>query len=140
MGKYSSLSQRRSPPKPDQPHAIWRGIGCLMIVIVPLMSFGLAWITTNVAIQQRWPLPSELTGYPVMPALLWNLQGLNPILAWIQSIDNLYLLAAMTALYTVILGAVISFIYAVIYRFVGPPRLGPLDVERPRVKVKKYTR
>lgn len=140
MTKYSSYNQRRSEPKPEQPHPVWRGIGCLMIVIVPIMSYGLAAITANFAFAQNWPLPSQLLGRPVMPAFLWSLPGLVPILAAIESTDNLYFILALTLLYIVILGAVISFGYAIVYQVAGPPRLGPLDVERPNIKVKKYKR
>ena len=140
MTKYSSLNQRSAPPKPKQTHPIWRGIGCLMILIVPAISFGLAEITTTIAYQQGWPLPSQLTGYPVMPSLLWNLQGLTPILAAIQGVNNLYLLLALTLVFIVVLGAIISFAYAIIYNFAGPPRHGPMDAPPPKVKLKKYNR
>lgn len=139
MTKYSSYNQRVEP-KPEHPHAIWRGIGCLMIVIVPIMSYGLAAITANIAFAQNWPLPYQLLGRPVTPSFLWSLPGLVPILAAIESIDNLYLLLALTLLYIVVLGAIISFGYALVYQIAGPPRLGPLDVERPDIKVKKYKR
>lgn len=140
MSKYTSHSQRKSIPKPEQPHPVWRGIGCLMIVIVPIISFALSLMTTNIAVQQNWPLPSQLTGYPVMPSFLWYLQGLTPVLIAIQGVNNLYLLIALTIIFTVILGAVISFGYAIIYRLAGPPRLSPLDAERPNIKVKRYKR
>jgi len=33
-----------------------------------------------------------------------------------------------------------SVLYAFVYRLVGPPRYGPLDVPPPNVKLKKYKR
>ena len=40
MGKYSGSSTLResSVRKTKQPHGIWRGIGCAMIVIIPAIS------------------------------------------------------------------------------------------------------
>ncbi len=140
MTKYSSFGQQKAIPKPENPHPIWRGIGCLMILIVPIISFVLALLITQIALDQYWPLPPQLTGYPVMPSFLWNLPGLVPLLAAIQGINNLYLLLALTLVFIVILGAIISLGYAIIYRFAGPPRLGPLDVDRPNIKVKRYKR
>ncbi len=140
MTKYSSYNQQKVVPKSQNPHPIWRGIGCLMIAIVPLISYGLADATTKLAFNQNWPLPPQLLGRPVTPSFLWNLPGLVPILAAIESVDNLYLLLALTLVYIVILGAIISFGYAIVYQIAGPPRLGPLDVARPNVKVKKYKR
>ncbi len=63
-----------------------------------------------------------------------------PILAAIESMDNLYLLLVLTLIYIVVLGAIISFGYALVYQITGPPRLGPLDAERPNIKVKRYKR
>ncbi len=140
MTKYSSYHQRRAEPEPERSHPVWRGIGCLMIAIVPVISYGLAVLTASFAFAQNWPLPSQLLGRPVTPSFLWSLPGLVPILAAIESMNNLYLLLALTFVYIVILGAIISFGYALVYQIAGPPRLGPLDVERPNIKVKRYKR
>jgi hypothetical protein len=43
-------------------------------------------------------------------------------------------------LYIVIFGGIISVIWALIYRVVGPPRYGPLDAPTPDIKVKTYKR
>jgi hypothetical protein len=43
-------------------------------------------------------------------------------------------------LYTIGISGLLSVVYSVLYRFVGPPRYGPLDVPQPQVKVGRYKR
>ncbi len=140
MTKYTSASQRRAMPKPERPHPIWRGIGCVMILIVPIMSWVMALLTVQAAVDRNWPIPYQLMGNPVMPTALWNISGTAPILNFIQNQNNLYAVLALTFLYIVIFGAILSVAYALIYKFVGPSRLGPLDVAAPNVRVKRYKR
>jgi hypothetical protein len=140
MSKFSSLNQRRSIRKPDRPHAIWGGIGCIMIVLVPVLSFALGALTTQIALDLKWPVPYQLTGHPVMPASLFRVDGLAPILIFIQQQNNLYAMLVLAVFYTVVFGALFSLVYAFIYRFVGPPTYGPQDAAPPKIKVKPYKR
>ncbi len=121
-------------------HAIWRGIGCLLMLIVPVMSFVLASITVSAGMALNWPMPYQLLGNPVMPAALWNVPAITPVLGFIQSQTNLYAILVVTLLYIVVIAAVITFVYAVVYRIVGPSRYGPLDAPPPKVKVRSYRR
>ena len=50
--------------------------------------------------------------------------------------QNLYGNLLIGVLYIVIFGGIISVIWALIYRVVGPPRYGPLDAEP--IKSKRY--
>ena len=139
MTKYSSVSQRRVPP-PIRPHPVWRGIGCLLTLIVPIMSYALAVLSVKIAVDRNWPMPYQWMGYPVMPVTLWKVVGLAPLLIFIQSQNNLYVVLAFTFFYIVVFGAVVSLGYAVLYKFVGPPRYGPQDAPPPKFKVKRYKR
>ncbi len=140
MTKYNLSGQRRVIKKSEGPHPIWRGIGCLMILIVPIMSFALAAIFVQIALQQNWPVPYQLLGNPVMPKGLWDVSVLAPILAFIQAQTNLYAILALTILFIIVLGGVLSVGYAFIYRFIGPPRYSPLDAPPASGKVKSYKR
>ncbi len=141
MTKYRDAAARRSVSKQKEVHAIWRGIGCLMILIVPVVSYILAEITVNEAVRGGWALPYQLMGSPVIPNLLWTAApGLAPLFAFVQEQNNLYAVVGFAIVYIVILGAVISLGYSVVYRLVGPPRYGPLDVPQPKVSVKSYKR
>ncbi len=103
-------------------HAIWRGIGCLLMLIIPIISYILAMFTVTTALEAGWPLPYQLLGNPVMPAALWNIRVLDPALGFIQSQANLYAILVVAVLYIVFFSAVLAFLYAVLYRIVGPSR------------------
>jgi hypothetical protein len=141
MTKYTVASQQRRPVNaPPQVKPIWRGIGCIMMIVVPVVSFLLAVFTVNLAVAQDWPMPYQLMGYPVMPPLLSKPAALVPVVTFIQSQLNLYAILLFTVAYIVVIGAIVSFIYAFAYRYVGPPRYGPLDAEPPNRRVKRYKR
>ena len=47
MGKYSTNSRIAKKPKSEGPHVIWRGIGCLMMLIIPAISIAAGYETVN---------------------------------------------------------------------------------------------
>ncbi len=140
MTKYTVASQRRAQREEKTLPPIWRGIGCLLILFVPFMSYVFAAGTVQLAVSQNWPMPYQLMGYPVMPPLLFKSEGLTPILAFIQTQQDLYAILLITVIYIVAFGAVLSYVYSLVYKLVGPPRYGPLDAPPPRVAPKRYKR
>ncbi len=133
-------NRREQEAMPSETHVIWRGIGCLLMLIVPVISFILASITVSTGIALNWPLPYELLGNPVIPAAWWNFQAITPILGFIQGQTNLYAILLITVLYIVVIAAVMTFVYAAMYRIVGPSRYGPLDAPPPKVRVRSDRR
>jgi hypothetical protein len=141
MTKYSTAQQRRSVSNNERPlHPVWRGIGCILILFIPALSFFLAAATVQLAVDQNWPMPYQLLGYPAIPNLLWKDIGIVPLLSFIHSQNNLYAILTVTFVYIVFFVSLVSFGYAFLYRFVGPSRYGPLDAPPPKVKVKRYNR
>ena len=141
MGKYDSFNRRRRTKPVQMTHPIWRGIGCLMIVLIPVMSFALAVFTLDYAIEQEWPVPRQLIGYARLPDFLYDSSVLVPALNAITSVQHLTGYLAFAFIYMVVLGAFLSFAYAVAYRLVGPPVYGPLDVPPPKgFRAKRYRR
>lgn len=141
MTKYSTAQQRRRVTDTEKPlHPVWRGIGCLLILIIPTLSYILAAASVQLAVDQNWPMPYQLMGYPVIPVLLWKDVGIAPLLLFIQNRNNLYAILAFTLFYIIFFSTLVSFGYALIYRFAGPARYGPLDAPPPKGKVKHYTR
>jgi len=84
MPKYQTAERKVKPIRRKEPHPIWRGIGCLILLIVPAMSLGLSTILVEMAPGLGIALPPGLLGRPLMPALLFRVPGLVPILNWIQ--------------------------------------------------------
>lgn len=140
MGKYSSGVRRPEPRLVRQQHPIWRGIGCLSMIIVPIISYGFAVLTLPFFAGVGW-LPYELVSPMQVSPLLWKYlptlaQFLQPILGF----PRLKAYLALTVVYTIFVGGFLAFVYALIYRLFGPSRYGPLDAPPPRGKVKKYKR
>src|SRR4030065_1447811 len=86
MTKYNSLARQKPIKKVERPNPIWRGMGCLIIIIVPLISFAAAKVLIDYGIQQGWARPQELLGYPKLPEEIKDNQTLlfllSPITRW----------------------------------------------------------
>ncbi|RJP49383.1 MAG: hypothetical protein C4557_11390 [Anaerolineaceae bacterium] len=139
MAKYRSY-EKQPPARSKEPHPVWRGIGCLIMLIVPALSLGISVILIQIAPSLGIQLPEGLLGRPVMPELLFKVPGLVGILNWIQSLDNLYAILVGMLTITILLAGLIALIYAFIYRLVGPPRFSGIDAPPPNIKVRKYKR
>ena len=140
MGKYKTNSTRREKPKSEGPHVIWRGIGCLMMIIIPAISISSAVETIKYGRQHGWAIPYQLLGLPQMPDWVYKSSGLLTILGPIMKTQDFYAYTALSILFMIMLGGIISVIYAFVYRSVGPSRYGPMDAPPPKIKTKKYTR
>jgi hypothetical protein len=140
MGKYQSSVVKRSKPKSEGPHVIWRGIGCLMMLIVPIISIAAGYETIQYGLDRGWAIPYQLLGTPQFPDLFYRSSGMMTILKPIINIKNFYAYTAASLLYMLLIGGIVSFGYATAYRMVGPSRYGPLDEPPPKIKTKKYTR
>lgn len=141
MGKYQS-SARRKPTKErnKEVHVAWRGIGCLMMLIIPVISIALGYETVNYGLANDWVIPFQLLGFPRYPEWFYASSGLMLLLSPFTAIKHFYAYATFSILYMILLSGVMSVIYAYIYRMIAPPRYGPLDVAPPNVKLKKYKR
>lgn len=140
MGKYRTNSKVIQKPKSDGPHAIWRGIGCMMILIIPAISIAAGVQTVSYGLANKWQIPYQLLGTPKLPDFFYKSTGLMTIFGPIASIQNFYANAVMSIIYMAVIGGVISMIYAFTYQAVGPSRYGPTDAPPPKIKTKKYTR
>ena len=141
MGRYGKFEMRKRVVKKTGPHPLWQGIGCLIIIILPIISYALADVTIQAGINARWSLlPYGLLGAPRFPDFVWKFWQLAAIAGPLTRIHNLYANLVLTGIYVIVLGGVSSLGYAIIYRFIGPPRYGPQDVPPPRIKTKPYKR
>jgi hypothetical protein len=125
MGKYDKYSSRsRMPERPWKIHPIWRGIGCLLMLLLPVVAYAGAVMLVNMNAEKRWlPTPRELTQTVTLPLL-------GPV-------DNFYSVLIMTFLLAIIGFGLVTIMYSIIYSAVGPPRLGPLDAPPVRTSPSK---
>ena len=138
MGKYSRHAPDKVTKKDPSQTLAWRGIGCLLILIVPTISYFAALLT--LASPARDYIPPQLLDSQTFPPYLYSTPTLADIFTWLASIQDLYAIVLVTAMYTMVVGGLISWLYSVAYRMVNPKRYGPTDAPPPNVKVKKYKR
>lgn len=139
MAKHRSY-ERQIPARSKEPHPVWRGIGCLIMLLVPALSLGISALLVEMALSAGIQLPPGLLGYPLMPNILFRVPGLVAILNWIQSLHNLYAILIGAFTVAIILASLFALGYAFVYRLVGPPRYSGMDAPPPNIKVRKYKR
>ncbi len=135
MSKYTSAANRRSIPNQQGPHPIWSALGCLMLIVVPAMSIAGAVMTIQTGLAAGWPIPPQLLRPIFLPGwLVRYLPGLASLLRPAISVDNLMAYAAVSIVYIIVLGGIVSIVYAALYRFTGPPKYGPMDAPPDRYR------
>jgi len=112
MPKYNQYQRTATPVKEKTKiHPVWRGIGCVMIVIIPILSY----LTANLLIKSRGSL-----SWVMIPQDLVFAQLKDPLL-WVK-----VFYAAVIAMILFLMMGVITF---VIDKFFGPSKRGPYDVK-----------
>ncbi|PKO01980.1 MAG: hypothetical protein CVU43_10370 [Chloroflexi bacterium HGW-Chloroflexi-5] len=112
MPKYNQYSSYSKPIK-EKPkiHPVWRGIGCLMIIVIPVFSYFTANFLINTRYAFSWVLiPQDLIFTQLKDPLLW--------------VKIFY--AVIIALLLFLIMGIITF---VIDKFFGPRKRGPYDVK-----------
>lgn len=141
MGKYTTREVRKPLKDPNRaPHAVWRGIGCLMLLIIPIVSIALGYETIQLGLEKGWPIPYQLLGRPVMPDWVYQVRVLNLLTQPIRTTPHFYAYAVTSVVYMILIGGVISMFYAFFYQMVGPARYGPFDAPPPKIKTREYKR
>src|SRR5689334_1160537 len=139
MGKYSSV-KKKDVIRDRSPHAIWRGIGCVMFILVPILSIAIAVETVDYGLENKWRIPYQLLGYPAMPDFFRLSNPIWAATAPIRGIKNFYAYVVASLVVMVILGSIISVAYSVVFQIMGPARYGPTDVPPLKVKGMKKSR
>jgi len=134
MGRYGKYKSRPEiEERPWQIHPIWRGIGCIMIILIPVMAYAGAYMLVEENAKSGW-----------IPESFWAPSLMNPVTIPTTSITipHLFGTLTLTVLLALVGYGVMMVFYALVYSALGPPRLGPLDAppERPRMKKKYKTR
>lgn len=127
MGYAGRKYKKQEEERPWNVHPIWRGIGCIFIILMPII----AWAAADLFMQtnQTFNLPPLLYQQVSIPLANWQ-----PINVVISAIDELlskmhltYGIILFTLLFLIIGYGLLSIIYGIIYRLVGPPRYSKVD-------------
>jgi len=142
MGKYSNTFTQKELPKKNQTHEIWKNLGCLMMLIIPVLSVASAsetvkWILT---LEGKRIFPRQMLGIPRPPDFFYNSDGLMAIFKLVTGFENFYAIAVVSLIFMLLLSGLISMVYAAVYSRVAPSRYGPLDAPPQKIRVKKKSR
>ena len=122
MGRYDPSTRSEPAHYKEGPdvHPIWRGVGFLMMILIPGLSFVASLIVVQENNKQGWvPIPTEFLSKWVDPYL--------------------FIYIGLTILFSIVLYFVFQMFTFIIYRYFGPPRYGPLDAPPIDIKIKKRT-
>lgn len=138
MGKYQT-GVRRDEPRAKGPPPIWRGIGCLLIVLVPILSYAAADLSLPF-FQGQGLVPRELLVTPQAPEWLWVAPAVAQAFQFLFGRPGILAILVLMFFYILFIGGIMSLLYAYMYQLAAPSRYGPMDAPPPRIKVKKYKR
>jgi hypothetical protein len=113
MGKYTRpYLHPQSRIKRIPIHPVWRGLGCLLIILIPIISFAAARLLVQANSEQGWiVIPDELAG-----------AFSAPFVGVVTYTD-----LAVTMIVLIVFFGLATILYSMVYRLFGPPRYGPLD-------------
>jgi hypothetical protein len=134
MGFSSTKYQREKDQRPWKVNPVWRGIGCMLIIIIPIMS----WFGATLFLQNNTivPLPWQLTSPVLVPSFnIAQISGVvNSINVYLRASNLIYAQLFFTGIFMFIGFGIMSLVYAVLYRVAGPARYGPFDVPPNKVR------
>jgi len=137
MGKYNKF-QDKEREKPG-PNPIWRGIGCILMVLLPLVTFALAAIFTPI-IAATGLVPYQLLGHLNFPDWMYRFRISSGIANFIWGINNLGLSLVLFFIFLLLLIGVASLVYVTVLQAIGPPRYSDKDAPPSKYKPKVYKR
>lgn len=139
MAKYRSYERKEIQPTRGT-HPVWRGIGCIILILVPILAYLGALLILERGQQDQWAFPPELMGYPQLPAWAFRFAVLGPAAGAVAGANNLYITLLLTVTLTLIAFGVLALIYSWMYKVVGPSRYSPLDAPEVGRGTKRYRR
>jgi len=98
-----------------------------MAIILPVLSFLSAIEFVNTGITKGWPIPTGLLGFVKFPAWVWKVPILANLLQPITTYRNIFAILIFSIIFLILISGFLSFLYAILYRIVGPPVLTPVD-------------
>jgi hypothetical protein len=127
MGKYDAYARKSQKPKNRDIHPIWRGIGFMMMIILPIMSYFGMLLVMQENFKNSWiRIPASV----MVPKTSWVFAVIPDSFLYVKIVIFLIILT--------LLFAILMFFNFVVYALFGPKRYGPLDAppleRKPRKK------
>ncbi|OGO12551.1 MAG: hypothetical protein A2Y53_09000 [Chloroflexi bacterium RBG_16_47_49] len=128
MGFSAQKYRREQEVRPWKINPIWRGIGCVLILLIPIMS----WFAATLVLQSDQQI---IRSASLMKPISIRYIGILEVDQVIGAFNrytvthNLLIGQFYFTLILMVMGfGILSVMYAIMYRVAGPPRYGPFDV------------
>jgi len=121
MGRRSTFYQKETP-KRREVHPVWRGIGCIMMILIP----GIGWASARLLLRE-----GPKFGFNDFILTGWISTSGYPLL---------YVEIGMTIFLSLVLYLLFMFVSFIINQAMGPPRYGSLDAPQESYRGKPYKR
>jgi hypothetical protein len=136
MGYNQFKYERKDKP---QMNPLWRGFGCIVMVALPLITYGLT-VLAIPPIVATGLVPLQLLGYVNFNDWVFKVRGLSDIAVFIRGINNLWLGLILFFIILILLTGIASLIYTAVLQVIGPPRYSEKDAPPSKYKAKPYKR
>ena len=138
MSKYEKYTIKPKKERRWRIHPIWRGIGCFMMVLIPLISYAAAFTVARANYQNGWVrIPAELVGWVNLAPVLRVAPWLGQVIP--ASTRIYYLDIALTVLFMIIAFGLLTLFYGILYTSTGVTKTDPYYVPPLRKSPKKST-
>jgi hypothetical protein len=124
MAKYSKFGQRSlSRKERSRLHPVWNGIGCLLMILIPVISYAGAVMLVERNLEERWlPVSRELYQTISLPVL--------------GEVPHLFANLLVTGALALFLFSVLTVLFALISQASGVSTEGPYDAPPVRSRPK----
>ena len=131
MSKYSSLSKPQAKTRKWKIHPVWRGIGCMIMAIIPILAYTASNLFVRANLRNHWlDFPPEFTKTLSISASkvpFITLPNVNKILY--DFFGRIYYADLAFFLVFLVLGYIMLLVvYAFMYRVTAPPRYSGYDI------------
>ena len=139
MSKYEKYTIKPQKERRWRIHPIWRGIGCFMLVIIPVVSYAAAFLVARANYQAGWvKIPNELRGWVDLSPVLRLAPWLGEIIP--ASTRFYHLDLALTVAFIVIAFGLLTLFYGILYSATGVTNTDPYYVPPIRKSPKRSSR
>jgi hypothetical protein len=133
--KYERKPMKRS----TELHPVWRGIGCLLFIIVPVMSYAITTLLVPV-IYATGILPREIFMRVRFPDWAYDTIIISGPARFLTGIEYFWATIIFFFIILLVLAGLVSILYSAIYQSVGPARYTALDAPPSKHRAKSYRR
>ena len=139
MGSYNYFQKSKPQPKKTI-HPVWYGIGCVMSILTPIISWAAALVFLEYGLKRNWTYLYALNGPVNFPGFIYKIPIINSGANYLSGIPYLEALVMFFVLFVLLFSGLFALLNAILYRKFGPPRFSSIDAPPPARKIKRYTR